>query len=101
MKVKAGDIVEIDFLDHAEHGHAGGGRGAALSFKLLGRVVRNTKHTLVVETWCYQNRKTPLDANVVRYTIVKGAIGKCAILRKAGERTPRDRTALRNGKPVR
>ena len=93
MKVGAGDIVEIDFLDHAEHGFEQGGRGAALSFKLLCRVVRNTKQTLVVETWCYHNRKTPSDANVVRYTLVKGAIVRCAVLRKSQEGVGKERIA--------
>lgn len=81
-RLKAGDLVEIDFLDHAEHGFEEGGRGAALEFKLVGRVVCNRKDTIVVETWCYQNRKTPRDCNVVRYTIVKGAIQRVNVLRR-------------------
>lgn len=82
MEPRSGDIVEIDFLDHSESVPGVGASGAALEFKVVGRLVSNRKHTFVIETWCYQNRRTPRDCNVVRYVIVKGAIQRCSILRR-------------------
>jgi hypothetical protein len=97
-KPRRGDIVEIDFLDHAEHDSGTRGDAAGLSFKVTGRVVSVNKHSINVETWCYQNRRCPKDSNVVRYTIVIGAIKKLAVLRKCGKRASRDQVRIRDGR---
>jgi hypothetical protein len=96
---RRGDIVEIDFLDHAEHENGARGNHPGLSFKLTGRLVCNARKALVVETWCYRDKKTPRDGNVVRYTIVKGAIQKCSILRRDREKAAKNRVVIKDGQP--
>ena len=78
----AGDVVEIVFLDHAEHDAAAD--NGDLEFAVYGRVVSANAHKVLVETWCYANPRTPFDANVVRYSIIRGAIRKLKVLRRAG-----------------
>lgn len=86
--VRPGDVVEIIFLDHAEHGFAAD--NGELEFALYGRVVSTDARAVTVESWCYANPQTPFDANVVRYSIIRGAIKKLTVLRRASK-------PLRNG----
>jgi len=89
-KVRPGDVVEIVFLDHAEHDAAAD--NGDLEFVVYGRVVSVDSRTVTLETWCYSNPQTPFDANVVRYTIIRGAIRTLTVLR------PATRLLKRNGR---
>ena len=95
--LRPGDVVEIVFLDHAEHDAAAD--NGELEFAVYGRVVSTDMDKVLVETWCYANPNTPFDANVVRYTIIRGAIRKLTVLRRTnhrlGRRTPVSRLPLR------
>lgn len=95
--LEAGDVVEIVFLDHAEHDAAAD--NGELEFAVYGRVVSADADKVLVETWCYANPNTPFDANVVRYTIIRGAMRKLTVLRRGNARsrprTPVSRLSLR------
>lgn len=96
QSVRPGDVVEIVFLDHAEHGFAAD--NGDLEFALYGRVVSTDAYIVTVETWCYANPRTPFDANVVRYSIVRGAIKKLTVLRRtARPLRPRNGSTRING----
>lgn len=82
--LRRGDVVEIVFLDHAEHDAAVD--NGELEFAVYGRVVSADRRKVLVETWCYANPTTPSDANVVRYTIIRGAIRKLNVLRRVRPR---------------
>lgn len=78
---RPGDVVEIVFLDHAEHDATAD--NGDLEFTVYGRVVSADPRTITLETWCYSDPRTPFDTNVVRYTIIRGAIRKLTVLRPA------------------
>lgn len=81
MRVRRGDVVEISFLDHAEH--APDGDNSSLEFLVFGRVVEADRWKIQLETWCYADARLPYDGNVVRYTLIRGAIRKLTVLRRA------------------
>ncbi len=75
MKLRKGQIVAVDFLDHAE-----GSR--PIRFIAYGRLAFVNRTALVLESWAYADRSKPCDSNVVRHTIVRAAIKNIDILRK-------------------
>lgn len=80
-KIEIGDVVEVQFLDHAEHGADAQAEVKALNFTVFGRVVEQDRRSLTVETWCYTDPAEPRDANVACFTLIKGAILKLTVLR--------------------
>ena len=68
MKVKAGDVVECDFLDHVEDGEE------ALSFTVWGRIESVTRQRLIIVSWAYQDGVKRGDHNEKRWVIVRSAI---------------------------
>jgi len=82
-KIKIGDVVEVRFLDHAEHGADMQEQAQALDFTVFGRVVATNKKSITIETWCYTNPREPRDSNVSCFTIIRGAITSLVVL-KAG-----------------
>ena len=76
MKLRMGMIVAVEFADHVEGG------SSPAKFTVYGRLSKINKIALCVDTWCYTNKKTPYDTNVVRYTIVRGAILNINILER-------------------
>lgn len=69
MRLKKGDLVEIEFLDHVEDG------AEPLRFRVYGRVAVNGRRHFEVLSWAYADRdEGGGDPNEKRFTIVKSAI---------------------------
>lgn len=74
-KVKVGEIVRVDFLDHSEHQNNPG--QGAISFKVYGVVSHVDDVELRLVNWGYlENGKDPGDGNEHAYSIVRSAIFK-------------------------
>lgn len=68
--MKLGDIVEIEFRDHAEG-------DTTLVFCVWGRLVKRTRTDLVIAVWDYSvpgRRRDLADPNVATYTIARDAV---------------------------
>ncbi len=81
MTLRRGQIVAVEFLDHVANA------SRPLKFVVYGRLAGITRTALSVDSWTYADRRLPADSNVERRTIVRAAITKIWILRKAKEGT--------------
>ena len=79
MRLRAGQIVEVEFADHVEDG------SKTMAFIVYGRLARVERAAICVDSWCYANRKTKHDQNCRRWTIVRGAIKKITILKPVAD----------------
>ncbi len=78
-RFEVGDVVEIEFLDHAE-----GDR--EICFTVFGRVVGKDRKKVVVACWVYQDATEPHDENSTMFTILRSTIRNLWKLnRKKGE----------------
>jgi hypothetical protein len=78
-KLKLGDVVAVQFLDHCENAHDGGS-DEPLPFFVFGKVGAITKRAITVDCWCYVDKTAARDCNVQSYTVVKTAILDVKIL---------------------
>lgn len=68
-KVKAGDIVECEFLDHVEDG------GEPLRFLVWGLLAINARKHFEILSWAYADNTAEKNThNEKRWTIVKSAV---------------------------
>lgn len=70
-RVKKGDEIAIDFLDHAEASHG------PVEFSVYGRVLSQTPTHIVVACWVYSDPAKRIkadDYNVTQFTIVRSTI---------------------------
>jgi hypothetical protein len=70
-KVRRGNEVAIDFLDHGESSQG------PLEFTVYGRVISQDRNHIVVASWVYSDpakRVKHDDYNVTQFTIVRSAI---------------------------
>ena len=68
--MKIGDVVEIEFRDHAKGDES-------ILFCVWGRVIKRTRSDITVAVWSYSDpkyRPRPDDPNVEKYTIARDAI---------------------------
>lgn len=73
-QIKIGDIVDIEFWDHAED------TPDALRFKICGEVLEETEAAYIVGTWRYAREKDrALDHNA-KENENRFAIVKCAVI---------------------
>jgi hypothetical protein len=78
--VKVGDLVDIEFFDHAEDAEE------ALLFKLCGEVEKITRVSYIISTWRYADKVVAAGddnkkSNENRFAIVKKAITSIKILK--------------------
>lgn len=69
-RIRKGDLAQITFMDHAEGNDF-------FEFTTYGRVLSQTKHTIVICGWQYSDLRRevdPHDSNVILHTILKVAI---------------------------
>lgn len=68
MKLRRGQIVEVQFYDHALN--------ASKPFKFIvyGRLSSITTNAICVDSWIYATRMYKHDSNVERHAIVRSAI---------------------------
>lgn len=71
--VKVGDLVDIEFLDHAEDAKE------AMQFKLCGEISKMTRWAYIIRTWRYVNeidraKDDNTKENENSFAIVKKAI---------------------------
>jgi hypothetical protein len=78
-KLKIGDVVAVQFLDHCENAHTDD-NDDALPFWVFGKIGAKRKRSITVDVWCYVDRTLERDSNVQSYTIVKAAIMDVKIL---------------------
>ena len=76
MRLRKGQIVEVEFLDHVEGG------SVPLAFVLYGRVAAITREAVVIDSWCYASSTERYDPNVNRHTIVRSAIKRVSQLER-------------------
>lgn len=75
-RTRVGDIVEIEFDDHAEGGDT-------IPFKVWGRVAKRSAKSVTVHCWDYAGEAGDSDEdNVHAYTIARKAIRAIHALRK-------------------
>lgn len=70
-RVRKGDEIAIDFLDHVEASQE------PMFFTVYGRVIAQTKTSITVASWVYQDaakRIKPDDYNVTQFAIVRSTI---------------------------
>lgn len=70
-RVRKGDEIAIDFLDHVEASQS------PLEFTVYGRVLSQDKTSIAVASWVYQDpgkKIRPNDYNVTQFTIVRSTI---------------------------
>lgn len=70
-RVRKGDEIAIDFLDHVEASHE------PMEFTVYGRVISQDKNSIVVASWVYLDpgkKIRPDDYNVTQFTIVRSTI---------------------------
>ena len=68
-RVKAGDVVEVEFLDHVEDG------GEPLRFLVWGLLAVNGRKHYEILSWAGADRGVEMEAcNEKRWTIVKSAV---------------------------
>lgn len=67
--MRLGDIVEIEFRDHAKGDET-------IPFLVWGRLVKRTRHDLTIAVWDYAERTkfNASDPNVDTYSIARDAI---------------------------
>jgi hypothetical protein len=74
--MRIGDIVEIEFRDHAQG-------DATIVFCVWGRLVKRSRTDLVIAVWDYSTpprRRNGSDPNVEVYTIARDAILSSRVL---------------------
>lgn len=77
MKVKAGDLVEIEFLDHV---CTTGGIASPIKCRAIGEVLHADKKAIYIASWLTEE---PNDVdNMDSHTILKNAISKINILKR-------------------
>lgn len=77
MKVKAGDLVEIEFLDHV---CTTGGIASPIKCRAIGEVLHTDKKAIYIASWLTEE---PNDVdNMDSHTILKNAISKINILKR-------------------
>lgn len=68
-KIKAGDIVECEFLDHVEDG------GDPLRFLVWGVLAVNSRKHYEIISWAHADKEVAtIPTNEKRWTIVKAAV---------------------------
>ena len=82
MKVKAGDIVEVWFLDHV---CTSNGVDPPIKCRAIGEVLNADKTALYIASWLTEEQTD--FGNMDTHTILKTAIIKTNILRKKGSKT--------------
>lgn len=68
--MRIGDIVEIEFRDHAQGDET-------IVFCVWGRLVKRTRTDLVVAVWDYSTparRRNLSDSNIEKFTIARDAV---------------------------
>lgn len=68
--MRVGDIVEIEFRDHAQGDET-------IVFCVWGRLVKRTRTDLVVAVWDYSTparRRNLADCNIEKFTIARDAV---------------------------
>lgn len=68
--MRIGDIVEIEFRDHATGDET-------ITFCVWGKLVKRTRHDLTIAVWHYADAKakySPNDPNIDTYSIARDAI---------------------------
>lgn len=77
MKVKTGDLVEIEFLDHV---CTTGGIASPIKCRAIGEVLHTDKKAIYIASWLTEE---PNDVdNMDSHTILKNAISKINILKR-------------------
>ena len=77
-RVKKGDEIAIDFLDHAQASHE------PIEFTVYGRVLSQTANHIVVACWVYADpakRIKPDDYNITQFSIVRSTISAIRFVR--------------------
>ena len=74
MRLRKGQIVAVEFLDHCE------GADAPIPFAVYGYLVSASRKSLTIDSWRYLDPVKPYDDNVKRFTIVRSAITRIAVL---------------------
>lgn len=68
LSARAGSIVAITFLDHAENS------SDVLPFVVYGRLIEVTDTKLVLDSWEYLDQDVEHDENEKRFAIVRAAV---------------------------
>jgi hypothetical protein len=76
MRLSKGQIVKVEFWDHAI------GANHAIRFVVYGEVAAVTPTTLSIDSWAYADKSARHDGNETRYTIVRKAITSITQLEK-------------------
>lgn len=75
MKLKVGDIVECEFLDHVEDG------GDPYRFRVWGRLATNGRKHFEIVSWAHADVGVETQpSNEKRWTIVKAAVLRMSVL---------------------
>ncbi len=86
MRLRRGQVVAIEFLDHCEGG------STPIEFVVFGRLAAVKPQSLTVAAWTYADKAKERafphsethdfkDANLVHFTIVRSAIKKVTVLK--------------------
>jgi len=68
MELRRGQIVEVEFLDHARN------ISKPIKFIAYGRLASITRTAICVDDWVYAGKPRKFDDNITRHTIVRAAI---------------------------
>jgi len=77
MNIRTGQIVRVDFSDHTA------GKPPAYRFTVYGRLASVRRKSICVVGWGYTNAREKVDVNCDKWTIVRSAIHRIALM---GER---------------
>ena len=78
MKLRVGQLVAVEFMDHVEDG------SEPMACTVYGRVAKVHKDFVTVDCWCYTNIETEYDSNVKRYTILRSTVVTMKELKEIG-----------------
>jgi hypothetical protein len=76
MRLRKGQIVKVEFLDHAVGGNH------AIRFVVYGEIAAITPTSISIDSWAYADKAARHDGNETRYTIVRNAITSITQLEK-------------------
>ena len=71
MRLRRGQVVEVEFLDHCEGG------GVPIAFTVWGRLLTVDPVSITVAGWTYTDkaaRQDPSDPNIKSWTILRSTI---------------------------
>ena len=76
MRIRTGQIVRVQFLDHVQDGHK------PMEFAVYGQIGHIDKQSIRIDCWCHAEKDHAHDLNVTSFTLLRSTILKITHLQE-------------------